>query len=221
LHTPEAPLDKGPLDKKSNSGIIGKTMKVQFFKTPPDFRHWLAENHESCTLLWVGFYKKSSDNPSISYPEAVDEALCFGWIDGVRRSVSSDAYTVRFTPRKPNSRWSMVNIKRVKALSDAGRMSPAGLKAFAGAEDQPRELSYELRHQARFDQKSLKLLRANEKAWAFFQAQPPGYRQMATFWVVSAKKEETRQKRLATLICDCQAGQLIKPLRKNAKSKSS
>ncbi len=125
-------------------------MKVVFFPTPGGFQSWLEESHQRCDELWVGFYKKSSGKPSISYPEAVDEALCFGWIDGVRRKVTDNAYTVRFTPRTPKSQWSTVNIKKAQKLSAAGRLRPAGLEAFARANHQPRKYSYEQRNQASF-----------------------------------------------------------------------
>lgn len=189
-------------------------MKVVFFPTPGGFHSWLEESHQRCEELWVGFYKKSSGRPSITYPEAVDEALCFGWIDGVRKKVNYDAYTVRFTPRNPKSQWSMVNIRKAEKLSGEGRMRPAGLEAFAGAQHQPRKYSYEQRNQASFTAEQERRFRSSRKAWQFFQAQPPWYRRTATFWVVSAKQEETRQKRLAALIADSDRGQPIKPLRR-------
>jgi uncharacterized protein YdeI (YjbR/CyaY-like superfamily) len=196
--------------------LDGKTvlrkMTPRFFPTSADFRKWLkAEGHKT-QELWVGFYKKSSGKPSITYSESVDEALCFGWIDGVRRSVDADAYMVRFTPRKPKSQWSAVNIKRVQQLATSGRMTPPGLRAFEGAESQERKYSFEQRHESHFDKEAERRFRANRAAWEFFQSQPPWYRRTATFWVVSAKKEETRQKRLATLIDDSAHGQTIKPL---------
>jgi uncharacterized protein YdeI (YjbR/CyaY-like superfamily) len=187
-------------------------MKLVFFESAADFRAWLEAAHQNCAELWVGFYKRSSAKPSITYPEAVDEALCFGWIDGVRRSIDADAYTIRFTPRKPKSQWSAVNIRHAERLLEAGRMRPAGLKAFAGAKDQPRKYSYEQRHRASFSREQEQRFRANRKAWDFFQNQPPWYRRTATFWVVSAVREETRQKRLATLIRDCADGKPVKPL---------
>ncbi|MGA2858146.1 MAG: YdeI/OmpD-associated family protein [Candidatus Sulfotelmatobacter sp.] len=187
-------------------------MKLVFFKSPADFRFWLEASHQQCSELWVGFYKKSSGKPSITYPEAVDEALCFGWIDGVRNSVDDDAYTVRFTPRKAKSQWSAVNIRRARELADQGRMQPAGLQAFAGANHQPRKYSYEQRHHPSFSRGQERQFRANGKAWDFFHSQPPWYRRTATFWVISAKKEETRQKRLTTLIQDSERGRSIKPL---------
>ena len=169
----------------------------------------------------VGFHKKSSGNPSVTYPKAVDEALCFGWIDGVRKSVNTDSYRVRFTPRKPKSQWSAVNIRRARQLVDSGRMQAAGLKAFEGAAAQSRAYSYEQRSAAQFSGAEDREFRANQKAWAFFQAQPPWYRRISTFWVISAKQEETRQRRLATLIADSGQGKTIAPLtRKSVRRKS-
>jgi uncharacterized protein YdeI (YjbR/CyaY-like superfamily) len=189
-----------------------RVMKIMFFQSALDFRTWLESEGGTFRELWVGFYKKASGKPSITYPEAVDEALCCGWIDGVRKSVAADAYTVRFTPRKPKSQWSTINTKRVQELAHSGRMRPAGLKAFEGAKDQPRTYSYEQRDRACFPAPDERQFRANRKAWDFFQAQPPWYRRTATFWVVSAKKEETRQRRLAALIADSERRKPIKPL---------
>jgi uncharacterized protein YdeI (YjbR/CyaY-like superfamily) len=189
-------------------------MNVVFFKSPRDFRRWLKTEHQKTGELWVGFYKKATGTPSITYPEALDEALCFGWIDGVRKSIDADAYMQRFTPRKPKSQWSAVNIKRAQKLAESGRMHPAGLKAFEGAENQTRTYSYEQRRQAGFDKVSERPFRTNAKAWDFFQAQPPWYRRTCAFWVLSAKKEETRKKRLATLIADSDRGQWVKPLQR-------
>ncbi len=190
-------------------------MKIVFFQTPSHFQNWLEESHQNSEELWVGFYQKSSGKPSITYSEAVEEALCFGWIDGVRKKVSADAYTIRFTPRKPKSQWSAVNIKKVEKLSRAGRMRPAGLKAFEGATDQSRKYSYEQRHNSTFSKEDDRRFRANRKAWDFLQSQAPWYRRTATFWVVSAKQEETQQRRLATLIADSERGQPIRPLRRS------
>ena len=187
-------------------------MKVLYFPTPADFREWLDGNGSNVAELQVGFYKKSSGRPSVTYSDAVDEALCYGWIDGVRRSVDDDAYTVRFTPRKAKSQWSTVNIKRVQRLSAAGRMQPSGLKAFEGATGQERKYSFEQQRESRFPAADERRFRKNRRAWDYFQSRPPWYRRTATFWVVSAKKEETRQRRLDTLIADCEANQPIKPL---------
>jgi uncharacterized protein YdeI (YjbR/CyaY-like superfamily) len=194
-------------------------MDPVFFPASSDFRHWLQAECQRQVELCIAFYKKSSGRPSITYPEAVDEALCFGWIDGVRRSLDADTYTVRFTPRKPKSQWSAVNIRRVQRLTKAGRMSPEGLKAFEGATEQTRKYSYEQRDKAKFPPQDDRRFRANRKAWEFFQSQPPWYRRTSTFWVVSAKKEETRQRRFATLIHDCERGQILKPLRRTRVSK--
>ncbi len=187
-------------------------MKPLFFVSASDFRTWLKIEGKNRVELWVGFYKKESGKASITYSEALDEALCFGWIDGVRKSISADAYTIRFTPRKPKSQWSTVNIKRVQELAHTGRIQPAGLKAFEGATDQPRKYSYEQRNRAQFPAQDEKRFRSNRKAWEFFQSQPPWYRRTATFWVISAKKEETRQRRLTTLIADCERSKPIKAL---------
>ncbi len=178
-------------------------MIPRFFPTSADFRRWLKSESHKTPELWVGYYKKSSDKPSISYPESVDEALCFGWIDGVRKSIDVEAYTIRFTPRKPKSQWSAVNIRRVQELATSGRMMAAGRKAFEGAEEQGRKYAYEQRHQAKLSKADERRFRANTTAWEYFQAQARWYRHTATYWIISAKKEETRQRRLATLMDDC------------------
>jgi uncharacterized protein YdeI (YjbR/CyaY-like superfamily) len=182
-------------------------MEPTFFSTPEDFRAWFAENHEREKELLVGFYKKGTGRPSITWPESVDEALCYGWIDGVRRSLGDEAYTIRFTPRKAKSTWSAVNIKRMGELIAEGRVQPAGMKAFeAREESNSRIYAYENRDKAVFDPALEERFRANEKAWNFFQAQPPGYRSLMTFRVMSAKQEATRLRRLDQLIADSEAG---------------
>jgi uncharacterized protein YdeI (YjbR/CyaY-like superfamily) len=184
-------------------------MKIQFFKSPGDFRKWLEKHHAATGELWVGYYKKTSGRPSITWPESVDEALCFGWIDGLRKSVDEFSYTIRFTPRRTGSIWSAVNIKRARELSEKGLMKPAGLKAFqARKENKSGIYSYEQRSD-KLDEPYEKRLRQNKAAWAFFQAQPPSYRKAAGWWVVSAKKEETRLKRLESLIEYSAQGRLI------------
>jgi len=180
-----------------------------YFAVAADFRQWLERNHAASTELLVGFYKKSSGRASITYSEALDEALCFGWIDGVRKSVSAEAYCIRFTPRKVKSQWSSVNIQRVRDLSRGGRMQSSGIKAFEGAEQQRRKYSYEQRREAGWANEHEKQFRSNASAWTFFEAQPPGYRRTARFWVVSAKREETRQKRLGVLISASREGRRI------------
>lgn len=175
--------------------------KPRFFATPADFRQWLKEHHATARELLVGFYKKDSGKPSITWPESVDEALCVGWIDGVRKRIDDESYTIRFSPRQASSIWSAVNIKRIQELIAEGRVLPAGLAAFEKRSDKKSGVyAYEQRKEAELDPAAQKQFQANKAAWEFFQAQPPGYRQTLTWWVVNAKKEETRQKRLAQLI---------------------
>jgi len=183
--------------------------KPTFFPTPGDLRRWLEENHLKAAELWVGFHKKGTGRPSITWPEAVDEALCFGWIDGVRYRVDEISYRIRFTPRKPKSIWSNVNVKRVAALKKLGRMAPAGLAAFAKADPKKSGIyAYERSH-ATLGAAYEKNFKANKKAWAFFKAQAPWYQRTLTYWVVSAKREETRRRRLAALIADSEAGRRL------------
>lgn len=185
-------------------------MQPTFFPTPADFRAWLDAHHAGETELLVGFYKKGTGKPSITWPESVDEALCYGWIDGVRRRVDDEAYSIRFTPRKQKSTWSAVNIARVGELIETGRMQPAGLKAFhAREESNSRIYAYENRDKAVFDAALEERFRANETAWNFFQAQPPGYRTTSTHWVTSAKQEATRLRRLDKLVADSAAGRRL------------
>jgi uncharacterized protein YdeI (YjbR/CyaY-like superfamily) len=163
-------------------------MNPTFFATPDEFRAWFEASHDSESELLVGLYKKGTGRPSITWPESVDQALCFGWIDGVRRSVDVDSYSIRFTRRKPRSIWSAVNIKRAKELRDLGLMHPAGLKAFEQRADERSAIyAYEQRHAAELDEAAEQQLRANTAAWGFFQAQPPSYRRTALWWVISAK----------------------------------
>ncbi|MEA2164961.1 MAG: hypothetical protein QOK37_3088 [Thermoanaerobaculia bacterium] len=177
-------------------------MPPTFFATPAAFRKWLATHHDKETELLVGFYKKDSGRPSITWPESVDQALCFGWIDGVRRRIDDVSYSIRFTPRKAVSNWSAINIARVAELTKLGQMHDAGLRAFERRrEDKSAIYAYEnaVRTLAPDDEKRF---RANKKAWAFFSTQAPSYQRVAIYWVTSAKREETRQRRLATLIDD-------------------
>jgi uncharacterized protein YdeI (YjbR/CyaY-like superfamily) len=177
-------------------------MQPHFFKTPADFRKWLAKNHASATELLVGFYKKDSGKPSITWPESVDEALCFGWIDGVRRRIDDVSYSIRFTPRKKTSTWSAINIARVAELTKLRRMQPAGIEAFERRrEDKSAIYAYENKAQT-LPEEYENQFRRDRKAWEFFNAQPPGYRRQSIYWITSAKKEETRARRLATLIED-------------------
>jgi uncharacterized protein YdeI (YjbR/CyaY-like superfamily) len=184
-------------------------MKVKFFKTPSDFRKWLAAHHASEKELWVGFYKKDSGKASITWPQSVDEALCFGWIDGIRKNIDEISYKIRFTPRKQRSTWSAVNIKRVGELTEQGLMETTGLKAFAARQENRSGIySYEQRS-PELPTQYAKKLKNNAAAWKFFQAQPPSYRKAVNWWVVSAKQEETRLKRLDKLIDDSAEGRRI------------
>jgi uncharacterized protein YdeI (YjbR/CyaY-like superfamily) len=193
-------------------------MEPIFFETPADFRAWLEEHHADRTELLVGFHKKGSGRPSLTWPESVDQALCFGWIDGVRRSLGEHSYTIRFTPRKTRSTWSAINIKRARELIEEGLMNPAGLAAFERrSDDRSRIYSYEQRKEAKLDPAAEKEFRANRKAWAFFSEQAPSYRRTATHWVISAKKEDTRRRRLKTLIEDSAAGRTLRHLTRPAK----
>ena len=186
-----------------------------FFPTPAEFRAWLERNYASEGELSVGFYKRDSGKPSITWPESVDAALCYGWIDGVRHSIDALSYRIRFTPRKPGSTWSAINVRRVEELTKLSLMRPAGVEAFEARKgDKTGIYAYEQRKQAKLTPACEKQFRANKKAWEFFQAQPPWYRRTAAYRVISAKQEATRQKRLAELIRDSAAGLSIKELRR-------
>jgi uncharacterized protein YdeI (YjbR/CyaY-like superfamily) len=196
-------------------------MKPQFFATPADWRKWLESNHERETEVLVGFHKRDSGRPSITWPESVDGALCFGWIDGVRRSIDASSYTIRFTPRRSRSIWSNVNVKRAEELIASGLMHPAGLRAFE-ARTQVRSGVYAFEQkEIQFNKNQEQEFKKNKDAWRFFQSQAPWYRRTATYWVISAKREETKAKRLKILIEDSAAGRTIGPLtRRDAASKA-
>lgn len=192
-------------------------MNPTFFATPKLWRQWLQKNQAKADELWVGFYKKDSGLPSITWPEAVDQALCFGWIDGLRKGIDERRYTIRFTPRRARSIWSAVNLKRVPELIELGLMKPAGLKAYeARQENRTSVYSYEARPKE-LPAAYAKPFRANTAAWAFWQARPASYQRAAIWWVVSAKQEATRQKRLATLIGDSANGRTIPALMRRPK----
>lgn len=196
--------------REQHSTKLKPTPAPIFFTTPAKFRAWLRSNHKGAAELWVGFYRKASGRPSITWPQAVDEALCVGWIDGLRKTIDAESYGIRFTPRKPASNWSAVNIGRAKELIGQGRMRPAGLKAFqVRTEPKSGVYSYENREAAVLSKSDEKRFRSYPKAWDFFERQPPGYRKTLTWWIVSAKKEETRLKRLGKLITASQAGRRI------------
>ena len=180
-----------------------------FFKTPEEFRSWLSKHHDKQSELLVGFYKKDSGKQSITWPESVDQALCFGWIDGIRRRIDDSSYSIRFTPRRKPSTWSSVNIKRVGELIELGFMHPTGLKAFeARREYRSGIYAYEQRS-PELPPEYQKLLKKNKTAQQFFAAQPPGYRKAINWYIVSARKEETRLKRLNEVIKHSAARQRI------------
>ncbi len=181
-------------------------MKPTFFKTPADFRSWLEQHHARADELLVGFYKKESGKPSITWPESVDEALCFGWIDGIRRRIDDIRYSIRFTPRRRGSIWSNVNTKRLAELTKEKRMRPAGVKAFEARDPKKTDIYSFERETAILPAEFAKVFRANAKAWKFWEAQPPGYRRLAAYFVTSAKQEETRRRRLDLLIRDSARG---------------
>ncbi len=194
--------------------MASESIDPSFFPTPKHFRAWLRRHHQKAEFLWVGYYKKATGKPSVTWEETVDEALCYGWIDGIRKQLNDEAYVIRFTPRKPQSVWSSRNIERVRALQAAGKMTKAGLAAFTHHQrhhqsgyviaELPTELPEPMAAQ----------IRKSPKAWAFYQAQPPGYRKQVSFWITSAKREDTRRRRLETLIEDSKNGLRIKHLRR-------
>ena len=182
----------------------------RFFSTPVQFRGWLKSNHGKARELWVGFRKVGSRQPSMTWPQSVDEALCVGWIDGVRKRLDEDRYVIRFTPRKSASVWSAVNIRRIGELIKEKRVLPAGLVAFEKrSEKRSKIYAYEQRDAADFAASAKKVFRANEPAWRFFEAQAPWYRRKLIWWIGSAKQEATAQKRLATLISACADGRRL------------
>src|SRR5215475_11557581 len=175
-------------------------MEIRYFKSANDFRRWLDRNHASTQELWVGYYRKASQQPSMTWPESVDEALCFGWIDGIRKRVDDLRYTIRFTPRRRESIWSAVNIRRAREMDDRGLMQAPGMAAVdALKENRSGIYSYEQRS-ANLDGPYEKKLKQNKAAWDFFYAQSPSYRKAIGWWIVSAKQEVTRLKRLEQLI---------------------
>lgn len=182
----------------------------RFFPGPARFRRWLEANHAKARELWVGFHKVHTGKPSLTWPQSVDAALCFGWIDGVRKRSSDDVYVIRFTPRRAGSIWSAVNTKRAAELKALGLMAPAGLAALAKRDPKRSGIyAFETRD-AQFDAAAATAFRARKAAWTFFQAQPPGYRRLATHWVMHAKRAETRERRLAELIEDSSEGRRVR-----------
>ncbi len=191
-------------------------MQIKIFNTSAEFRKWLENNHDRVTELWLGFYNKRTDKQCLTYREAVDEALCFGWIDGLRKSIDETSYKQRFTPRRPKSYWSAVNIRRASELAMLGRMASSGVNAFEQRGTDSGKYSFESRPQ-KLPHAYERQFKANPAAWEFFQAQAPWYQRTCSFWIVSAKQETTRQRRLATLIGDSEKGHRLSALVPKAK----
>ncbi len=188
-------------------------MKITFFRNPSAMRKWLEKNHKKVQELWIGFYKKDSGKPSITWPESVDEALCFGWIDGIRKSIDRDSYMIRFTPRKADSNWSLVNVKRVEELTKQGRMHASGLEVYNKRKAEKTGLYSFEQNENKLTPEFEELFRENKKAWKFFETQVPSYRNPCIRWVMSARQEETRMKRLLILIRDSGNGSFIAPMK--------
>ena len=192
-------------------------MTLTFFETPAKFRAWLQKHHKTADEVWVGFYRKTTGKPSITWQQAVDEALCFGWIDGIRKKVNADSYTNRFTPRRRGSFWSAINTRRAAELIEEGRMRPAGRTAFDARDTARTAAHHAVRDNPCLEKAHEREFRANRTAWEFFAAQPPGYRRMMIWFVVSAKREETRARRLQQLIALSAAKRRLAPMTPAAK----
>ncbi|MFY7844522.1 YdeI/OmpD-associated family protein [Chryseobacterium gambrini] len=175
-------------------------MTATFFPTPEDFRKWLEKNHTTEKELLVGFWKVGTKKPSMTWSESVDQALCFGWIDGVRKSIDDESYSIRFTPRKPTSIWSAVNIRKVEELTKTGLMTEAGRKAFELRKEEKSAIYSHEKEPATLDPEFEKQFKANKKAWEFFSNQAPSYKKVMLHWIMSAKQEKTRLSRLEKTI---------------------
>jgi uncharacterized protein YdeI (YjbR/CyaY-like superfamily) len=185
-------------------------MKPRFFKSADEFYEWLRANHASKQELWIGFWKKATGKPSPTWQEAVDAALCWGWIDGIRKSRDADSYMQRFTPRRKTSMWSAINVARVAALTKEGRMQPSGRAIYEARDlNKVQGYSYESLTTSAFGEKELKRFKAAKKAWTYWESCPPGYKRIHTHWVMSAKRDETREARFAKLIAACAAGKRV------------
>ena len=185
-----------------------------FFTSPEELRAWLEQHHDSRDELWIGLYKKATGRPTLTWPELVDEALCFGWIDGLLRRIDDESHMQRLTPRRKRSIWSARNIERVAELTRQGRMHPAGIAAFEARDPKRSEIYGHERNRGKLTPAYEKRIRVNKEAWAWFSAQSESYRRTAGHWVMSAKREETRERRLKALIEDSAAGERVKPLRR-------
>lgn len=213
------PADVASVRKARNAPASPLPVNVRFFATPRAFRAWFTKHHARETMLWVGFWRVATGKPSITWPQSVDQALCFGWIDGLRRGLDAESYAIRFTPRSPTTSWSRVNLARFAELEAAGLVHASGRAARAKwADDRVAGYSHETPGSG-LDAAGLAALRANAKAWRFWEAQIPSYRRMAGHWVVSAKREQTRVHRLAALIDCCARGRAIPLVAKYVKMK--
>jgi uncharacterized protein YdeI (YjbR/CyaY-like superfamily) len=193
-------------------------MKPTFFKNASEWRQWLKENHDKVDELWLGYYKKDSGKANYTWSESVDEAICYGWIDGIRRSVDKESYMIRFTPRRPTSIWSAVNIEKVKVLTEKGLMRPAGIKAWERRKEKKSKVYSFEQEIHELDPVYMKQLKANPKAWTYYSEKlAPSYKRSSIHWVMSAKREDTRQRRLNILIESCEQEQKIPLLRVSKK----
>jgi uncharacterized protein YdeI (YjbR/CyaY-like superfamily) len=193
---------------------MAEDRQATFFERPADWRAWLEEHHATESELWLGFWKKHTGHDGLTYGEAVEQALCFGWIDGILNRIDDGRHCIRFTPRKRGSNWSRVNVEKVAELERRGLMTEAGRAAHETGRTDPRGLySYENNEEVALDPEHVAQLEASPSASAFFESQSPSYRRTVKRWVMSAKRPETRDRRMAQLVADCEAGQLIKPLR--------
>lgn len=197
----------------ASSEAAGNETGPRFFPSPAEFRAWLERRHDQRSELWVGYYKKGTGEPSMTWPESVDVALCFGWIDGIRKSIDDRRYKIRFTPRRPDSHWSARNLARMECLLEAGLVAEPGLAAYRKRDPaKARKASYAQRDVALPPEYERKL-KSDPAAWRWFQAARPSYRKQATWWIVSAKREETRLRRLETLVESCAKGEVVPPMR--------
>ncbi|MEZ5009200.1 MAG: YdeI/OmpD-associated family protein [Chitinophagales bacterium] len=189
-------------------------MKPMFFTKPAHFRQWLHENHNHATEVWVGYYKKSTKIECIDWPASVQEAVCYGWIDGIRKTIDDKSYKIRFTPRKPDSIWSALNIKYVAALTKEGKMMPAGIKAFKKRKDDKSSIYSHEQNEVKLNKRYEDQIKANKKAWIYFESLPPGYKKHTIYYVMSAKREATQLKRMQILIESAEQGLKIPHLRR-------
>ena len=190
-----------------------------FFPTPADLRAWLEAHHDSADELWVGYYKKATGIPSIDWPESVDQALCFGWIDGIRKSIDDKSYRIRFTPRRKGSHWSARNLGRMKHLIGAGLVTEAGMAAYRARDPENEKRAAYEQGEVRLPDEYERQLKAVPEAWSYWEGERPSYRKQVTWWVVSAKREETRERRLGILIESCAQGEMIPPMRRMARKR--